>query len=146
MVNIYPQLIIRIGGGVWTVDKDDASNDTPCCISSRCALIGVLREKLRERLQKFNELPAEQQQALKNLYNRLHQLPPERQEAVRGAVGRFSEQSPQRQRAMREELQNMANLSEQERQARIGSSEFRKKFNRKEQGIVRDMAPLLPAQ
>ena len=104
------------------------------------------REKLRERLQKFNELPAEQQQALKNLYNRLHQLPPERQEAVRGAVGRFSEQSPQRQRAMREELQNMANLSEQERQARIGSSEFRKKFNRKEQGIVRDMAPLLPAQ
>ena len=48
MVNIYPQLIIRIGGGVWTVDKDDASNDTPCCISSRCALIGVLREKLRE--------------------------------------------------------------------------------------------------
>jgi hypothetical protein len=104
------------------------------------------REKLQERLQRFNELPAEQQQALKNLYNRLHQLPPERQAAVRTAVGRFSEQSPQRQQAMREELQNMANLSDQERQGRMGSSEFRKKFNRKEQGIVRDMAPLLPSQ
>ena len=104
------------------------------------------REKLQERLQKFNELPAEQQQALKNLYNRLHQLPPDRQEAVRNAVSRFSEQSSQRQQAMREELQNMVNLSEQERQQRLASSEFRNKFNRKDQGIVRDMAPLLVAQ
>jgi hypothetical protein len=104
------------------------------------------RDKLQKRLQKFNALPAEQQQSLKNLYNRLHQLPPERQEAVRNAVSRFSEQSPQRQQAMREELQNMSNLSEQERQERLASSDFRKKFNHKEQGIVRDMGPLLPAQ
>ena len=104
------------------------------------------RDKLQKRLQKFNALPAEQQQSLKNLYNRLHQLPPGRQETVRKAVSRFSEQAPQRQQAMREELQNMANLSERERQGRMGSSEFRNKFNRKEQGIVREMAPLLPAQ
>jgi len=104
------------------------------------------RDKLQKRLQKFNALPSEQQQSLKNLYNRLHQLPPERQESVREAVSRFSEQSPQRQQAMREELQNMTNLSGEERQGRMDRSEFRKRFNRKEQGIVRDMAPLLPAQ
>ena len=104
------------------------------------------RNKLQERLQKFNELPAEQQQSLRSLYNRLHQLPAERQAAVRKAVNRFSQQSPERQQAVRDELQSMANLSEQERQARLGSSAFRKEFNRKEQGIVRDMAPLLPEQ
>lgn len=102
------------------------------------------RERLRQRLQKFNDLPPEQQQALKSLYSRLHQLPPERQEAVRKAVNRFSQQSPERQQVVREELQNLAMLAEPERQERLHSSAFRKKFSRKEQGILRDMVPLLP--
>jgi len=102
------------------------------------------RAKLEERLQKFNDLPPEQQQSLKSLYTRLNQLPPERQATVRKAVSRFSEQPAERQQAIRAELQNMASLSEQDRLQLLRSSGFRKKFSRKEQGIVRDMAPLLP--
>ena len=49
MLNIYPQLIIRVGGGVKAIYKDDASNDTPSCTRCRCAMIGLLREKLWER-------------------------------------------------------------------------------------------------
>jgi uncharacterized protein DUF3106 len=102
------------------------------------------RQKLQERLKKFNSLPPEQQQALKTLYNRLHQLPPERQEAVRKAINKLSEQAPSRQQAMRSELRTMTALPPQERQAHLTSPDFRSRFNKKEQDILRDMSPLLP--
>jgi hypothetical protein len=102
------------------------------------------RQKLQEQLQRFNRLPPEQQQTLRNLYNRLHQLPPNQQESVRKAINRFSEQAPARQQAMRDELRSMAALPEQDRTARMASQEFRDSFSRKEQGIVKDMLPVLP--
>jgi hypothetical protein len=101
------------------------------------------RQKLQQRIDQFNQLPREQQQTLRNLYGRLHSLPPERQNAVRNAINRFSEQPPQRQQAMRAELRGLAALPEQDRQARIASREFKSQFNGKEQGILRDMSPLL---
>jgi hypothetical protein len=104
------------------------------------------RQKLQERLQRFNQLPPEQQQTLRNLYNRLHQLPESRQESVRRAINRFSGQAPDRQRAMRDELRSMLALPAPDRDARIASQEFRARFNRREQGIVREMLPLLPAR
>ncbi len=101
------------------------------------------RQKLQERLQRFNQLPREQQQTLRNLYNRLHKLPANQQESVRKAINRFSEQAPDRQRTMRDELRSMAALSKQDREARTGSREFRNSFSRREQGIVKDMLPVL---
>jgi hypothetical protein len=103
------------------------------------------RKKLQERLQQFNRLPAEQRQTLRNLYNRLHELPANQQESVRKAINRFSEQAPDRQQAMRDELRSMAAMPEQEREARLASGEFRDRFSRREQGIVRDMLPVLPS-
>jgi hypothetical protein len=102
------------------------------------------RQKLQEQLQRFNRLPPEQQQTLRNLYNRLHQLPRDQQESVRKAINRFSEQSPARQQAMRDELRSMAALTQQDREARMASREFRNSFSRREQGIVKDMTPVLP--
>jgi hypothetical protein len=102
------------------------------------------RQKLQERLQRFNRLPPAQQATLRNLYNRLHQLPAGQQESVRKAINRFSGQSPNRQQAMRDELRSLATLPDQARGRRIASQEFRQSFSRREQGIVRDMLPLLP--
>lgn len=104
------------------------------------------QQKVRQQLQRFNALPPEQQRALRNLYTRLHQLPPERQDTVRRAVGRFSQQPAERRQAIRDEFLSLANLPESQRQMRMASPEFRAMFNRKEQGIIRDMAPLLPAR
>ena len=102
------------------------------------------RLKLQERLQRFNRLPSEQRQTLRNLYNRLHELPASQQESVRRAINRFSEQAPERQQAMRDELRSLSALPEQDREARMASREFRNSFSRREQGIVRDMLPVLP--
>lgn len=103
------------------------------------------RQKLQERLQRFNRLPPAQQTTLRNLYNRLHQLPAGQQESVRKAIHRFSGQPPDRQQAMRDELRSLAMLPEQARAQRIASQEFRQGFNRREQGMMRDMLPLLPS-
>jgi phage-related protein len=102
------------------------------------------RQKFEERLQRFNRLPAEQQRTLRNLYNRLHQLPPNQQEAVRKAINRFSAQAPNRQQAMRDELRSLAASPQPDREARMASPEFRGRFNRREQTIIREMTPLLP--
>jgi hypothetical protein len=104
------------------------------------------RTKLEERLQRFHQLPPEQQRALRNLYNRLHELPTNQQESVRKAINRFSDQAPKRQQAMREELRSMAALPAPDREARMASQEFRQNLSRREQGIVRDMLPLLPSR
>lgn len=102
------------------------------------------RQKLQERLRKFNALPPQQQEALKALYNRLHQLPAERQQAVRSAIGKFAEAKPDRQEAMRDALRRLAPLQVKERQGELRSSEFRSGLSKKEQEIVREMSALLP--
>ncbi len=102
------------------------------------------RQRLQERLDRFNQLPPERQQALKNLYNRLHQLPPERQNAVRQSINKFAQMAPERQQAIRGELTNLANMSPEDRKKHVSTPEFRQKFNKKEQEIVRDMSEVLP--
>lgn len=102
------------------------------------------RQKLQQRLQRFNQLPAEQQRTLRNLYNRLHQLPSEQQASVRKAINRLSEQAPARQQVMRDELRSMAALPRQDREAWVKSPEFRHRFSRREQGIIYEMTPMLP--
>jgi len=123
--------------------------ETMSTAEQRKALSGLppeQRQRLQERLQRFNQLPPERQQALKSLYNRLHQLPPERQNAVRQSINKLSQQSPERQQAMRQELRSMANMSPQERQAHVSAPEFRAKFNNQEQEIVRNMSEVLPSR
>jgi len=63
---------------------------------------------------------------------------------VRKAINRFSEQSLARQQAIREELRSIAVLPPQDRQAHMNNADFRSRFNKKEQDILRDMSPLLP--
>jgi len=104
------------------------------------------RQKLQERLRRFNALPPQQQQALKTLYNRLHQLPPQSQDTVRKAINKFSQAPAGRQQAMRDELRSVAALPSEERQAHLNSPDFRSRFTKKEQDILRDMSPLLPAR
>jgi hypothetical protein len=102
------------------------------------------RRRLEERLRQFNQLPFEQRQMLRNLYSRLHQLAPGQQATVHKAIDRFSKQPAESQQAIRDELRLLSALPEQDRAARVTSRDFRQGLTRKEQGIVRDMLPLLP--
>jgi hypothetical protein len=102
------------------------------------------RRRLEERLRQFNQLPFEQRQMLRNLYSRLHQLAPGQQATVHKAIDRFSRQPAESQQAIRDEVRLLSALADQDRAARVASKDFRQALTRREQGIVRDMLPLLP--
>ncbi|HTW66979.1 MAG TPA: DUF3106 domain-containing protein [Bryobacteraceae bacterium] len=113
---------------------------------SLARLPAAQRKRIVQQLQKFNQLPPEQRQALNNLYSRLHQLPPRRQQTVHDAIDRFSKLPMDRQQAIRSQLRALAPLSAEDRAARLANQDFRHSFSRREQGIVRDMLPLLPSK
>ena len=103
------------------------------------------RKKVEEQLRRFNSLPEDEQRRLKTLVGRLHSLPPERQEAVRKAANEFMKSPPERRQAMQEQLRQMAGMTQPEREAQLKSPEVRHAFSKGEQGIMRDMSELLPA-
>jgi hypothetical protein len=80
------------------------------------------------------------------MYYRLNQLPPERQQVMRKSLNEFSRQPQDRRQAMRKELRHLARLTTEDRDALMSSLKFRKQYNEQEQGIIRDMAGLLPGK
>jgi len=130
-------------GGNTPIDQfDRLSPDEQKQVLAR--LPAEQRKRLEERLRQFNQLPFEQRQMLRNLYSRLHQLAPGRQETVHKAINRFSKQPAESQQAIRDEVRLLSALPELDRASRVASKDFRQGLTRKEQGIVRDMLPLLP--
>ncbi|HLJ50264.1 MAG TPA: DUF3106 domain-containing protein [Bryobacteraceae bacterium] len=104
------------------------------------------RERVQQRLRQFDQLPPEQKRQVQNQLERLRQLPPKKQEQVREAMRKFGDQPPDRKKAMRQELRGMESLSPSERQARLNSPDFKSKFNKDEQDMVKHMSEILPGQ
>jgi hypothetical protein len=102
------------------------------------------RQRIEQGLQKFNELPSEQRQVLRNLYSRLHQLPPAEQASVHKAIDRFSKLTPDRQEAIRVQMRALGSVATLDRAGVIRGQGMRRSFSRKEVGIMYDMLPLLP--
>jgi hypothetical protein len=102
------------------------------------------RAALEQRIANFNKLPAGQRELLLNRWERLNSLPPHRQKAIRQAANHLAKQPPDRQQAIRQELSHLGTLTDDQRQERISSPEFKKQFKKGEQEIVRDMSDLLP--
>lgn len=102
------------------------------------------RKRIEQGLQKFRELPAEQQQVLRNLYSRLHQLPPGEQASVHKAIDRFSKLPPDRQEAVRGQMRALGSIATPDRPGFLRGQAMRRSFSRKELGLMHDMLPLLP--
>jgi hypothetical protein len=82
----------------------------------------------RERLRNFERMPVEQRDAMRQSFRRMQDLPPGR----RGMV--------------RKELQQMRGLSDSERETRMQSESFRKRFDANEQGLIKDTVANLPRE
>ena len=82
----------------------------------------------RERLRNFERLPAEQRDAVRQNFRRIQELPQGRRAQVR------------------KELQQMRGMTESEREVRIQSESFRKRFDANEQGLIRDTVANLPPE
>jgi uncharacterized protein DUF3106 len=103
------------------------------------------QEQIRNRIQQFNKLPAAEQQRLREGYQRFNRLPPQKQQQIRDDMQHFSQLPVQRRRAMNLELGTLRDLPVKDRQARLNSDDFHGRFSPEEQGMIRDLAQILPS-
>jgi hypothetical protein len=104
------------------------------------------REQVQQRLQQYDQLPLEQRQQIQAQLQRLHQLPADKQEQVRNSIRKFSDQPADRKQALRQELGELGPLSPADRKAHFNSPEFKKKFSKDEQDMLKHMSELLPSE
>src|SRR5689334_6349158 len=83
------------------------------------------QQRLRARLDQFDKLPPQQKAMRLEMLNRFYALPPERQEAYSKQVMAFNELEPERKTAMIRELRQLWRLPDDQRQARLGSADFK---------------------
>jgi hypothetical protein len=104
------------------------------------------RKQFVQKLEKFNALPKEEQQLMRERYERLSKLPPEQQQIVRRDSARFEKLPPARRQAMLQEFQKLRKMSESERSAYLASPEFRDQFYPAEQQMIEHLTQVLPAR
>jgi TolA-binding protein len=80
----------------------------------------------RERLLNFERMPAEQRDAVRQNFRRIQELPSGRRALVR------------------KEMQQLRGMTDSERESRVQSEAFRKRFDANEQGLIRDTVANLP--
>jgi hypothetical protein len=98
------------------------------------------QEKVRQQLQRYDQLPPER----KALLQRLWDLPPGRRQEVRQSMQDFQGQPPERKRAMRQQLQRVHEMEPGEREAYFESPEFKSQYSKDEQEIMKNMSEILP--
>jgi hypothetical protein len=101
------------------------------------------RAAVKERIQRFNDLPPDAKKRLGAQFDHFRQLPPEQQDVVRKTFREFKELPRERRAEIRRELHKLRRISSPERQARLASEEFRRKFNSGEQNILETLSHLL---
>jgi hypothetical protein len=99
------------------------------------------RQKIADRLNHYKNLPPEERARPQTF----SQLPPEKQNQARRAWAQFGKLPKDRQPLLRDEFENLRTMPEAQRNARINSDEFRKKYNANEQSILRDFSGVLSA-
>ena len=98
------------------------------------------QEKLREQLQRYDQMPPEQKQRLQRLW----QFPPERQQQIRQSMRDFSQLPQDRRQAMRRQLQQVQGMSPEDRKAYFNSSEFKTQFSPEEQDMMKNLNAIAP--
>ncbi len=98
------------------------------------------RARVEAGIAKWNQTPAE----LKALNEKFQSLPPEQQNRIRQLSQRIKSLSPERKIAVRQELNRLRNMPEDQREKRLSSPAVQKNFSSDEQEILRETPGLLP--
>lgn len=98
------------------------------------------RARVEAGIAKWNQTPAQ----LKALNEKFQSLPPEQQNRIRQLSQRIKTLSPERKTAVTQELNRLRNMPEDQREKRLSSPAIRKNFSPDEQEILRQTPGLLP--
>ncbi len=98
------------------------------------------REKIEQGLRQYQNMNPENRERLRNFQN----LPPEQRDTIRQNYRRMQDLPQDRRIMVRRELQQLRNLTPEERDKRMQSDAFRKRFDANEQSLIHDTVANLP--
>lgn len=99
---------------------------------------------IRERLQKFDSLPKQEQERRLQLGEIFAGLPPEKQDLVRRQIQVANQLPDDRRRMVLNQFQRLRKMNEEQRQQVLESPQFRNRFSLAEQQMIGDLARNLP--
>ena len=100
--------------------------------------------QIRQRLQRFDDLPQQQRDRMIKQYEMLSSLPPEKQTLVRRQMQTFNRLPRERRQTLGPELQRLRRMPADERQALVNSEAFKNKYTPEEQQMLFDISQNLP--
>ena len=95
-------------------------------------------------LQAYENMTPQAKERLNSQLDLMRSLPPKRQNQIRQSLRDVNTLPPPRRQAVRQELARMGNMTEEQRDARLNSEEFRNTFSPGEQTMIGNIAAVLP--
>jgi Protein of unknown function (DUF3106) len=99
-----------------------------------------VKDRMRNRLQDFNNRPSEQQQQILQRMETFEHLSPDQQQKVRGMFRDFRNLPPERRRALNQGLRFLQDMPADQRQKAVDSDVFRSRFSDQERDLLRGMS------
>src|SRR3954463_246883 len=102
------------------------------------------QERLRERLHKFNDMTPEQKQKTLDRMQKFEQMTPEQRQRFQHLQQTLNAMPQARSQQVRQAFRHLQQLSPDEQQKLMGSSQFRTRFNDQERGLLNEMLNTIP--
>jgi len=104
------------------------------------------RAQLEKRLEEYDRLPAAQKERLRAQTENFQSLPPDQQQTVRANFRRLNSLPEERRVMVRRVLRQLRAMPEAERNARMNSNQFHKRFSPDEREIMESLVKLVPQE
>ncbi|HEY1204677.1 MAG: DUF3106 domain-containing protein [Bryobacteraceae bacterium] len=102
------------------------------------------RQRIEARLKAYESLPQAERDRLRRQYDKFRALTPEQKETSRRLFRRFMELPPGRRQVLRQEANRLSQIPWPQRQARIASPDFQRRFTPEERQILHALAAITP--
>jgi hypothetical protein len=100
------------------------------------------RQRVEEGLERYRAMNPENRERLRNF----ERMPEEQRDAIRQSFRRMQDLPLGRRAMVRRELQQLRGMSDAERETRMQSESFRRRFDANEQGLIRDTVANMPPE
>jgi|SRR5437870_1634117 len=104
------------------------------------------QKQILARIERFNNLPKEEQERLRQRAEKLGRLPPDKRQQVLRQIERFSQVPKERRQVLSQELETLRSMPDGERSSRMASEEFRTRYAPDEQEMIRDLSQILASR
>lgn len=100
------------------------------------------QEKLKQRLQEFNALPTDQQQKILERMEKWEHMTPDQHKQARALFDRMRPMPDERRNAIRQQMHAFSTMTPDQRQKFINSDQYKKEFSSDERDVMQQWLTL----